>query len=248
LKIGCSGFPVARDRYFRELEAVELHTTFYKLPKLSTAERWAAERPRDFQLTIAALQLITHLPDSPTYEKLGRSIPEKLKGRYGHFRPTEEVRSAWESTAAIAKACGASAVLFQTPAAFYANSNTLRDMYAFFKWARRERLVFAWEARGAWDDKIVERICRDLDLVRSVDPLAQPCGGRVVYARLRGPLVGRRFDSSHVYTNGELQDLLGAVGERPGWVFLNNKSMWTDARRLKALSIGGPAPRVGGRF
>jgi uncharacterized protein YecE (DUF72 family) len=247
LKIGCCGFPVGRDRYFSELDAVEIESSFYKLPKPSTAERWGQEKPKGFSLTLKAWQLITHAPDCPTYEKLGRKIPDKLRGRYGHFRRTDEVADAWAQTAAIARLAGAEAVLFQTPPAFYQSADSLRDLYSFFKSAPRHGLVLAWEPRGNWDDKLVERACRELELIRAGDPLRTPPSGRWVYARLHGPPAGRRFELAHLHTEPELKRVLAAVDEKPGWVFFNNKAMWDDARRLKALSVGAPGGRWGRR-
>lgn len=32
IKIGCCGFPVSRERYFRDFGVVEIHETFYQPP------------------------------------------------------------------------------------------------------------------------------------------------------------------------------------------------------------------------
>ena len=40
LQVGCRGFPVGRERYFRELSAVEVSDTRSRLPRLETARRW----------------------------------------------------------------------------------------------------------------------------------------------------------------------------------------------------------------
>ena len=43
VKVGCCGFPVARQKYFNEFKLVEVQQTFYKLPQESTLRRWREE-------------------------------------------------------------------------------------------------------------------------------------------------------------------------------------------------------------
>jgi len=256
LKTGCCGFPVARERCFRELEAVEINATFYKPPLPATVRRWREEAPAGFEFTLKAWQLITHTPDSPTYRRLGRPVPERLKGRYGHFRPTDEVREAWARTAEVARTLEAKAVLFQTSAAFYPQANLLRQMYAFFKGLSRQGLVLAWEPRGgSWAPEVVRRVCLDLGLAHATDPLIRPpVGGPWRYFRLHGAGQPRRFDDGQAYTGAELERLAEIAAGQKGFLFFNNKAMWDDARRFKALRrplglprrIGSapPAPQV----
>lgn len=234
MKIGCSGFAVARERYFRELEAVELEDCFYKPPRPATAEAWRAEAPEGFQFFLKAWQLITHPSDSPGYAKLGRAYDAKRLAQCGHFKPTEEVARAWEATAALARTLKARAVLFTTPASFYPNANLLRDFYAFFKSIRRGEFALAWEPKGPWEDDVVRRVCRDLDLVHASDPLRrEPLSGVWRYYRLHGAYLGRRIDYSHGFTEGELAKVAALAKGSPSYVFLSNKSKWDDARRLK---------------
>jgi len=236
MKIGCCGFPVARQRFFRELEALEVNATFYRLPRLQTVRRWREEAPPGFVFTVKAWQLITHTPNSPTYRRLGRSIPERRKNQYGSFRGTDEVRQAWRDTAAVAVALKARAVLFQTPSTFYPHPDLLRNLYRFFKSVPRHGMVFVWEPRGSWPEKTVRQIGRDLDIVIAVDPLHRPEWRSFSrYYRLHGAYHGRRIDYGHTYSDSELKKLTELLRGRPAYLFFNNRAMWNDAQRFRDL-------------
>ncbi len=49
---------------------LELQKTFYRPPRLPTAERWRRETPAEAEFTLKAWQLITHEPSSPTYRRV----------------------------------------------------------------------------------------------------------------------------------------------------------------------------------
>ena len=103
VKVGCCGFPGGRKGYFSQFKLVEVQQTFYKMPKLETAQRWRQESPADFEFTLKAWQLITHPPASPTYRKAGLKVPSSAEEHYGFFRPSDEVHQAWEETRRFAR-------------------------------------------------------------------------------------------------------------------------------------------------
>ena len=47
--------------YGERFRAVEINNTFYRMPKTSVLEAWAAEVPEDFKFVIKASQRITHM-------------------------------------------------------------------------------------------------------------------------------------------------------------------------------------------
>ncbi len=67
VKVGCCGFPGGMKKYFSQFRLVEVQQTFYKMPRLKTAQKWRQEAPSDFEFTLKAWQLITHSPTSATY-------------------------------------------------------------------------------------------------------------------------------------------------------------------------------------
>lgn len=130
IKIGCCGFRVAKKKYFKNFDVVEVQQTFYKPPKLETAVKWHSAAPPEFEFTVKAWQLITHPPSSPTYRKAGIDVADESK--YGYFKPIKEVFDAWEKTAEIADALHANIIIFQCPASFKEDESNIKNMKEFF--------------------------------------------------------------------------------------------------------------------
>ncbi len=238
LRVGCSGFPINQEQYFKTFPAVELNSTFYNLPRLATAEGWRAKAPPGFTFAVKAWQLVTHDPGSPTYDKLTRPIPKNRAAWYGLFKDTAEVTEAWEKTREVAEAVKASFILFQTPPNFYFNQDHAGNLKRFFKRIRRGEWLLAWEPRGDWEPGMVKRLCEELDLLHAVDPLKEPSQrGRVKYYRMHGAYLGRRIDYNHAYTDAEILKLVGLVEGQDAYVFFNNRAMLDDARRFQARAL-----------
>jgi uncharacterized protein YecE (DUF72 family) len=234
IHVGCCGFPVAHRKYYETFPAVEIQQTFYQLPRLETAAKWRREAPRNFEFAIKAWQLITHEPTSPTYRRLKLKLPEATAGRYGSFKPTDEVIEAWEQTRCFASELGAALVVFQCPASFSPTRRNKQNMRRFFKALKREGLTLIWEPRGQWSRDEVRQLCEDLDLVHCVDPVKEiPSWGRRRYYRLHGP----RGYSSH-YEAEHLQRLLEMCREET-YCFFNNRFMFEDALAFRRLAGSG---------
>ena len=103
IKVGCCGFVISQQKYFRLFRLIEIQSTFYQMPELKTAEKWRSLAPAGFEFTMKAWQLITHEPSSPTYRRLREKISPQKFERYGRFRPTEQVLEAWQRTALFAR-------------------------------------------------------------------------------------------------------------------------------------------------
>jgi uncharacterized protein YecE (DUF72 family) len=238
--VGCCGFPIGRDRYWREFPVAEVQLTFYQLPSPDRARRWREQAPEGRVLSMKAWQLITHPPSSPTYRRL-RDPLAGPRDAYGFFRPTDQVLRAWDRTLEVARAMGAPVVVFQCPASFTPTDRHVEDLRGFFGRIDRHGLTLAWEPRGPWPQDTVAVLCRDLGLVHCVDPFVGPpaTAGPVAYFRLHG-VTGYRYR----FTERDLQTLLDrcaearAAGSRPVFALFNNLSMLEDARRFLALSAG----------
>src|SRR5437660_6591234 len=71
--------------YGERFRAVEINNTFYRMPRESVLEAWAAEVPADFKFVLKASQRITHMQrlkdtdDSVAYLlKVARALKERL--------------------------------------------------------------------------------------------------------------------------------------------------------------------------
>jgi uncharacterized protein YecE (DUF72 family) len=214
---------------------VEIQQTFYRLPRLATVQRWRAEAPAGFAFTMKASQLITHPVSSPTYRKSGLLIPREAADHYGFFRPTDEVRAAWEDTTSVAQALASRVVLFQCPASFRSTEENIGNLRRFVEGIRRDQTLLAWEPRGDWPDDTVRGICRELGLLHCTDPLVRtPTWGEPWYLRLHGG-EGYRYH----YAPEELSRLSSLVAGRAAMVLFNNVSMLDDARMFAGLIAAG---------
>ncbi len=229
--VGVCGFPKGLEVLNESVDAIEVQKTFYKPPKLETAEKWRA-RARDVEFTVKAWQVITHPASSPTYRKAGLKFePNEV----GFFRNTRTVLEAYERTMEVARALEARILVFQTPASFRQNEENVRNMLNFFRNVDRGGMLFGWEPRGDWRPDVVKRICEDLDLIHIVDPFkAEHLYGSLAYFRLHG-IGGYRYK----YSDAELSALAEKV-EKVGkdvYVMFNNTEMFDDALRFRKILL-----------
>jgi uncharacterized protein YecE (DUF72 family) len=232
VKVGCCGFAIPPARYMTRFPVVEVQQTFYQPPKLAILERWRAQAPPDFEFTLKAWQLITHLATSPTYKRLKAPLSPMERKECGAFQPSAIVYEAWLATRACAEALRAQRVVFQCPASFGPTEQNIANLRAFFLRIKRRGIRLLWEPRGEWPDGLVEGLCRELDLGHVVEPFLRPGLTReFFYYRVLG---GR--DYQHRFNDQELLQLLGMVpADTPGYVMFNNLTMFEDATRFRTL-------------
>jgi len=256
IKVGCCGFPVSKEKYYKNFNLVEIQQTFYQPPQEKTAQKWREEAPLKFQFTLKAWQLITHPPSSPTYRRLKQDIPESKKKNYGFFKPTEEVFLAWERTEKIAQILNAKIIVFQCPASFQPTSENKKNLERFFKTIKRKEYLLVWEPRGKWERKEISTLCRKLYLLPCLDPFKseippfdrlrvvseaeppktgeKPFPRKMGYFRLHGK-TGYRYE----YTDSDLKELEAqAKGFDSVYFMFNNVYMFEDALRFKEKIMG----------
>ena len=233
-KVGLCGFTIGAAAYFDTFPVVEVQQTFYDPPAPLTLERWRAQAPPDFEFTMKAWQVITHVGTSRTYRRLKSPFSERQKSEAGGFRVNATVLDAWSTTVACAKRLRATAILFQCPASFRATEENASAMRRFFETiGRPDSTRFLWEPRGPWPDDLISTLCRDLGLVHAVDPFVRPSlTPELIYWRLHG-------NGSHyaAYTDAELAQLHAWLeGSGEAYVMFNNIPRTNDSRRFLAGS------------
>jgi uncharacterized protein YecE (DUF72 family) len=214
---GCCGWAAARAKYFREFPVVELQTTFYQPPSTDLAAKWREQAPAGFVFTMKAWQLITHPASSPTYRRLKEPVEAGRRQACGLFQPSEEVWSAWKVTRDVARAVRAAVIVFQCPAGFEPTPENASNIERFFRRIERD---------------LVRDLCRRLDLVHCVDPLAaETTYAPVAYFRLHG-----RDGYNYRYSDADLEELVRVCRRHSGgYVMFNNVHMLEDARRFRKL-------------
>jgi uncharacterized protein YecE (DUF72 family) len=230
VKVGCCGFPINKEEYFKKFSLVELQSTFYEIPaKIETVKKWREEAPKDFEFTLKAFQVITHDSKSPTYKRLKRKFGNPKN--YGFFKNTKEVFEAWEMTKEVAKALDSKIVVFQCPASFKPEKENIENFRNFFKKIKEKNFIFVWEPRGNWPENLIKELCKELNLVHCVDPFKQkPLFGKINYFRLHGR---DGYNLKYKYTKEDLKNLLKSCNKKENYVLFNNLSMFEDAQRFQ---------------
>jgi len=235
IRVGLCGFTMSIREYFETYRVLEVQQTFYEPPQKSTMLRWREQAGPRFEFTLKAWQLITHRTTSSTYKRLRTPLTTEELAGAGSFRSTPAVRRGWEVTVECARLLRATAILFQCPASFRPDPESLDSMRAFFGSIERPAGVrLLWEPRGpSWPEATVRALCNELDLVHVVDPFVnRTTTPELTYWRLHG--LG---DSRRPYTDEELRELPTMIdpSARTTYVMFNELPRISDSRRFLAL-------------
>lgn len=206
--------------YAGRLPAVEINNTFYRMPRSSVLENWAAAVPETFRFVIKASRRITH--------------QLRLKGA---AEPTDYLL---ERASLLGQRLGA--VLFQLPP----NLPKDLDRLAAFLEVLDQRVPAAFEFRHpSWQDDAVLDLLRDAGAALcicdddGVEPAALTATAPWVYLRLRRT----------GYGDTDLQRWLAAgaaSGARTGYAFFKHEDAGAGpalAARFLDLANGAAPPR-----
>ncbi len=246
IRVGCCGFPFkgGMKAYFEKFDLVELQSTFYRLPKLSTVENWRRQAPEVFEFSMKGFQGLTHPADSPTWRRSGLKLSSEGSKEVGFLRPTKINYEAWEKTREVAETLKARIVVLQCPPSFTCTNENVKSMGVFLKTIERGKLMLAWEPRHeSWKPDIVRKLCMELNLIHVVDPFkseTQTYDVNPVYYRLHG-LGSKRY--GYKYTDEDLKILyeryVKPVQNRGLDIYIlwNNTYMGEDALRFKQMYL-----------
>jgi uncharacterized protein YecE (DUF72 family) len=193
--------------YAKLFDIVEINSTFYQLPKTSTARAWRKEvdavNPK-FEFTVKASKLITHV---------------------SNFSDT----ATWDKINEIGQALGAKVMVFQTPPTFKETPENVKKLKDFFSTV--EGFRFALEPRG-WSEGIIQKVFPDLGLIHIVDPFtAPPIKQPFNYYRLHGK---GRIMYRYRFKDEDLEFLKKKM-KKNYYLMFNNIFMYDDALRMRKL-------------
>lgn len=242
--VGCCGIPGGLKRYSEEFKVTEINSTFYKIPKIETVQRWRQTVADDFIFTVKCHQAITHPITSPTWKKSGIKNFEELKDKVGFLNPTKEVLEYWRKTVEICIILRAPLCLIQLPTSFIENRENIENMRKFFSMIERNGLAIALELRG-WSRERFRQVCEEFDLISCVDPMKyEPLyfsKRKIGYFRLHGSYRGERINYKYKYTVEDLKNLKERVEKsncNVVYIMFNNVYMREDARQFIELLSG----------
>jgi uncharacterized protein YecE (DUF72 family) len=233
IKVGLCGFTTSMREYYETFRVVEIQHTFYEPPPPRTMLKWREQAPPKFEFTIKAWQLVTHQASSNTYRRMKRTpLTDAQRKGLGSFKPSDIVQHGWQTTKEAARILRATAILFQCPASFRPTPENIANMRRFFETLDRpEGVRLLWEPRGDWPEDTVLGLCRDLDLVDTVDPFLRPTlTPEITYWRFHG--LGDHYRS---YTDDELDRIVEWTKDparKTTYVMFNEVPRVQDARRF----------------
>jgi len=230
IRVGCCGWNGLRRKeegksklqlYAELFSAVEVNSTFYRVPRISTCERWrkeADEISSEFEFTVKANRVITH------------------EDRFSSERSLE----VFEEMKRVCEALRSRILLLQTPPSFRADERSLKNLRSFFEEIERGDLLIAIEFRHpSWSGETLMRLLEEFSLLHCVDPFVEdPLRDDPAYFRLHGSPPGERM-YRYRYTDEDLRWLKERVeGYERAYIFFNNIFMYEDAMRLLEIFRG----------
>jgi len=225
--------------YARRFPAIELQSTFYRLPMVSTVDRWRKTAP-NLIFTLKAFQGITHPADSPTWRRSRKELEGVDPTEVGFLRISKFTRSAWEKTEQLAEILDAKAIVIQLPPKYDYNTKNISRLRRFLSSVSTRRIPAVEFRHTSWFSRLQEArtAVAPWDGIVVTDPLkVDPPNQPSQYHRMHGSdgLVNYR----HRYTNEELERLGRSVGGKKAFVFFNNLTMKEDAESfLRIMGFG----------
>lgn len=232
--VGCCGTAGrSLQKYSKEFNALELQSTFYRIPKIETVKKWRNSVDKNFVFTIKAYQGITHPADSPTWRKYRYQIKNIKESEIGLLQDTVFVRESWDKTISVAKELGAEVVVVQLPPSFSFSEENMKRIVELP--CNEVKLAIEFRHKS-WIERI-QRVLNEISKVGAIvvwDPLK--CGNleqKTNYYRLHG--MDGFTNYKYFYSAEELRKLALHCFGKEGYVFFNNLKMWENALMLKEL-------------
>lgn len=242
VRIGTIDVPdrIERERYFRELDYVELSALFAAPLRPALVDRWASVAPEHAIGLVAPWVLVQRTPPraTPTWPH---------DGTVGEFRDSAPARVALAALAAAATTMRAGCVVFRSPAQ-HSPSHANRDaMRRFFGEVATHDAVGGgvdrvWVPDGLWEPRAAVAFATELGITCAIDPLVRAPGeppdsfddldAPALYFRVEG--LGR----AGLIRNERMEDLAALVEhyqDRPITIAFASPQRWQDARNLKKL-------------
>lgn len=238
--VGCCGLAGMRlKEYALRFPALEVQSTFYRLPRISTAKNWRKVAPR-LSFTLKAFQGITHPADSPTWRRSRKELEGVDPTEVGLLRLSRFTKKAWDETEQLADVLDAKVVVIQLPPKYEYSGKNVSKLRTFLSAVSTRRIPAVEFRHTSWLGRLqeVRAAIEPWDGILVTDPLKMdPPDQPLQYHRMHGSdgLVNYR----HRYTNEELEQLARSIRGKKACVFFNNLAMKEDAESfLRTVGYG----------
>ncbi len=202
-----------RERYMARLDYVEFDLRA-PTPSPKVLASWKKHRPEGFTYGAVAPATLYGDPSWP-------------------LRDAAKVRSELDRLANHVDALGARVLLFRTPMAVSPGSVALQRFQPVLERAQKVAEVVVWEPAGLWEREAAVEHAAKFGAIVACDPLHDEVEGPIVYARMRGLGVDRRY---HV---GRLEELAEALaGANEAFVVFESGAAWREALGFAGIAKG----------
>ncbi len=232
--VGCCGTAgLGLEAYAGRFPLLEVESTFYKLPRRSTAERWRTKAP-SLVFTLKAFQGVTHPADSPTWRRARSELEGVDPSEVGMLRASRFVKSSWERTLETAGILKARIIVVQLPPSYHFTEKNAERLERFVSLAKSGPTLAVEFRHESWlgrMDEAVELLERG-GAILITDPLKMSVPDQPMqYHRLHG--TDGFVNYRHRYTQEELERLARSMGEAETFMLFDNLSMRDDAERFR---------------
>jgi uncharacterized protein YecE (DUF72 family) len=233
-RIGTVGFDGPPQRTYAKLNLMEYQESFSGTPSSKSLARLRRAAGDDFAFVLRASMALTHVGNHASGRPKLSYLPD---GRLPDqpFDTGELGQAAWGWTLEAARALGAEAIFWQTPATFRPTPANRERLATFVEHHLPGNLPVIWDSQGLWEIHELAAASRDLGLIPCYDPLLEPT-----------PLLGNTYlrvlgkaRSVHGLSADELCLLADAVAASDvPRVALHTPSPFRDARSLVKVITG----------
>ncbi|MCW5800782.1 MAG: DUF72 domain-containing protein [Deltaproteobacteria bacterium] len=237
VRIGTVDLPdrMERDRYFQELDYLELSALFAGPLNSAVLAKWAAVTPKDTVGLVAPFVLTHRQP--PRGSKLWAHDLS-----VGDFRDSGLGRVALGQLGEAITKLGARCAVFRSPPLFAASQANRDTLKKFFTELATPEAVGGrvWVPDGLWDARTAVKFATEIGVTAAIDPLAREPGQPLEsFFDLEASSLYFRITGLNQPLSAEKQDDLAALVEHyqaiPLTVAFDSPSRWQDARALRSL-------------
>jgi hypothetical protein len=239
-RIGTVDVParIERERYFAELDYLELSALFAGPQKPSSLAKWKDVAPAG-SLGLVAPYVLTHrhAPDHPK--------PWPSDASTGDFRDSPLAKSALDALVESVRDLGASCVVFRSADDFSPSAANRDQLARFFAEHASEAALGVprvWLPGGLWGIRTSAKVAAELGLTLAFDPLVHdPAAPHERYEDLDVPGVYFRVENAGrtgLVRNEKLEDLVALLEQYEDLqpiVAFASPERWQDARNFKKL-------------
>ena len=212
--------------FSKHFKTVEVNYSFYRLPSVSTYEKWRRETPENFIFSLKASRFITHIKRLNSVEKPFKEFLKRAENLKEKLGP----------------------ILFQFPANFQASGENVKRLKKFTretcgKYRLNQRLKCAFEFRHkSWAEKKIYNLLEDSNSAWVIAdspsyPKVEKITADFIYIRMHGSKV--LFGSN--YSQEELKDLANKIKKwrrktKNIYIYFNNDAYGYAVQNAKFLS------------